>query len=283
MPAPPPTKLDPQQVLQHSFDDDTGSLRTTVTATITPTGSLSIAVTSSEDSISLGSSDGSLTATYTQVGPDTGLDTYVINPLAISSIPPISITGTSSVSGNALTATIANFPATQGVSGTVSAFITNPVSATISGTSTVSVVNPINYGAAASAVRTASQIGNATGAADFNTGNASAQTLRTVIATNQPAVTIRPSTGTLTDFSGNASTTSTQFVPANANRKYLLIFNQSSTNIFINFTSPATNGAGSFQLGGRSMFIMEGTWVSTEAVNIISNSGTPAVTVKEGV
>lgn len=37
-----------------------------------------------------------------------------------------------------------------------------------------------NYGAATGAVRTASQIGNATGAADFNVGATTAQTLRTV-------------------------------------------------------------------------------------------------------
>lgn len=41
-----------------------------------------------------------------------------------------------------------------------------------------------NYGVATGAVRTAAQIGNATAAADFNTGTVSAQTLRTTPATN---------------------------------------------------------------------------------------------------
>ena len=48
-----------------------------------------------------------------------------------------------------------------------------------------------NYGAVgANTLRVASQIGNATGAADFAAGNSSAQTLRVVIATNQSAVPI---------------------------------------------------------------------------------------------
>ena len=51
-----------------------------------------------------------------------------------------------------------------------------------------------NYGTVgASTLRTASQIGNATGGADFAAGNSSAQTLRVVIASNQVAI---PVTGT---------------------------------------------------------------------------------------
>lgn len=47
-----------------------------------------------------------------------------------------------------------------------------------------------NYGAATGAIRTASQIGNTTGAADFAAGNSSAQTLRTVIATDQSTLAV---------------------------------------------------------------------------------------------
>jgi len=47
-----------------------------------------------------------------------------------------------------------------------------------------------NFGAAGAGIRTAAQIGNATAAADFNSGNYSAQTLRTVIATDQPTLPI---------------------------------------------------------------------------------------------
>ena len=47
-----------------------------------------------------------------------------------------------------------------------------------------------NYGATTTSLRTASQIGNATGSADFGAGNSSAQTLRTVIATDQAAIPV---------------------------------------------------------------------------------------------
>lgn len=46
-----------------------------------------------------------------------------------------------------------------------------------------------NYGVATGAIRTADQIGNASGAADFGTGAAGAQTLRTVISSRSESVT----------------------------------------------------------------------------------------------
>lgn len=57
-----------------------------------------------------------------------------------------------------------------------------------------------DYGLSSGAVRTAAQIGNATGEADFNSGTAGAQTLRTVLATRHEdsatPVSVRPSDGT---------------------------------------------------------------------------------------
>lgn len=61
-------------------------------------------------------------------------------------------------------------------------------------------------------LRTAAQIGNATGAADFNAGNASNQTLRVVVATNQSAIpvtgtfwqTTQPISGTVTANQGTS-------------------------------------------------------------------------------
>lgn len=51
-----------------------------------------------------------------------------------------------------------------------------------------------NYGTVgASTIRTASQIGNATGGADFAAGNSSAQTLRVVVASNQVAIPVSQS------------------------------------------------------------------------------------------
>jgi len=52
-----------------------------------------------------------------------------------------------------------------------------------------SISNDTNYGVVgANTLRTAAQIGNATGAADFNAGSASAQTLRVVVANDQTAI-----------------------------------------------------------------------------------------------
>lgn len=48
-----------------------------------------------------------------------------------------------------------------------------------------------NFGTPTTALRTAAQIGNTTGAADFGAGNASAQTVRTVIASDQVSIPMR--------------------------------------------------------------------------------------------
>jgi hypothetical protein len=75
--------------------------------------------------------------------------------------------------------------------------ITN-VSGTVSlptGASTESTLSTLNgkvandYGVSTGAVRTAAQLGNASGAADFGSGAAGAQTLRTVLSTRQESVT----------------------------------------------------------------------------------------------
>lgn len=63
-----------------------------------------------------------------------------------------------------------------------------------------------NYGAASGAIRTAAQIGNASAVADFNAGNVSAQTLRTVIATDQSAIPASQSgTWNINNVSGTVS------------------------------------------------------------------------------
>lgn len=77
--------------------------------------------------------------------------------------------------------------------------VTQPVSAASlplpTGASTEATLSTLNgkvandFGASSGGVRTASQIGNATGAADFNSGAAGAQTLRTVLATRHESAT----------------------------------------------------------------------------------------------
>lgn len=62
----------------------------------------------------------------------------------------------------------------------------------------VTFSNDTDYGVVgANTLRTAAQIGNATGAADFNDGNSGAQTLRVVVATDQPAFTVNVGTSGL--------------------------------------------------------------------------------------
>lgn len=66
---------------------------------------------------------------------------------------------------------------------------------------TLSIINnkiTQNYGAASAAIRTAAQIGNSTGPAAFNVGDADNQTIRTVIATNQPKIPVN-----IVDSNGN--------------------------------------------------------------------------------
>lgn len=58
----------------------------------------------------------------------------------------------------------------------------NPLPVIVLDSSGTPVSNPsLNYGASSGAIRTAAQIGNTTGQADFNTGAVSAQTLRVVL------------------------------------------------------------------------------------------------------
>lgn len=74
--------------------------------------------------------------------------------------------------------------------------IISPLSST---TSSIAISNfpttvDTNYGTVgANTIRTASEIGNATGGADFNAGNSSVQTLRVVVATNQSAIPVSQS------------------------------------------------------------------------------------------
>lgn len=83
MPAPAPSGLDGNQVLQHSFIDATGELR--VSATISP-GGTEVIIDHTNDSIRLG--DGTSFLTSTTVSGDIGLDVNIINS------SPIPVTAT---------------------------------------------------------------------------------------------------------------------------------------------------------------------------------------------
>jgi hypothetical protein len=167
---------------------------------------------------------------------------------------------------------VGNFPSTfivtQGtspwvVSGTVSAnqsgtWNINNISGTISlptGASTSALqttgntsLNSIdtklsdNYGAASGALRTASQIGNTAGAADFNAGATTAQTLRVVNASDQ----IESATSTITRV--NASVTSVSLLASNTSRKAAYFFNESTSIAYVKLGATASNSSYTLQM-----------------------------------
>lgn len=113
-------------------------------------------------------------------------------PVVLTSAQITTLTPLSSVS-------VSNFPATQPIS---AASLPLPAGASTSAlqTTTNSSLSSIdgklvdNFGLATGALRTAAQLGNASGSADFGAGNSSAQTIRAVIATDQSTLPISAST-----------------------------------------------------------------------------------------
>ncbi len=112
---------------------------------------------------------------------------------------------------------------------------------------------------------------------------ASADSVPVVLSSDQSAIAIKSAPGTLTNRSGTAGTTTSQAMPANPNRKYLLVQNNSSKKLYINFTDPATTGGSSILIPANGgSFVMEGLFVTSEAVNIISDANGTAYSAKEG-
>jgi hypothetical protein len=94
--------------------------------------------------------------------------------------------------------------------------------------------------------------------------------------------------GTLTDHSGTitAGGTSQQVCAANPNRRYLILQNLASEDLYFNFSNAAVIGQPSFRLGAKGTaddsFVMEAGYVSTEAVYIIGATTGDAFVAKEG-
>lgn len=89
--------------------------------------------------------------------------------------------------------------------------------------------------------------------------------------------------GTLANQSGSSSTSSGTLMAANAARKYLFIQNiDSAITQYINFTSAADVSANSIALLPFATFSLDGSYITTEQINIISASGTPKYIAKEG-
>lgn len=106
-----------------------------------------------------------------------------------------------------------------------------------------------NFGAVAGALRTAAIPGNAAGIADFNAGNVSAQTPRVVLASDQPAVSVRASTPTATTVKQAAITVGTTAVrlttdaaaPSATRRRVRFMPDQASTGRFFYGSSSVTS------------------------------------------
>jgi hypothetical protein len=110
---------------------------------------------------------------------------------------------------------------------------------TQSGTWTVGLSEDHNYGVVgANTLRTAAQIGNATGAADFDAGLSGAQTLRVTIATDDLVAVsdtaLANSTLKSRAESGATALTSKDIISAPlASRKYVWIYNNDNQKMFI--------------------------------------------------
>lgn len=155
----------------------------------------------------------------------------------------------------------------------------------------------LNYGASTGGLRTSSQIGNATGAADFAAGNSSAQTLRVVVATNQSAIPASQSgtwniaaltsiTNPVTVNQGTSPWTVSGTVTANAGTG---TFQTNITNASLAVTGPLTDtqlratpvpvsgtvtanaGTGTFAISAASLPLPSGASTAANQATIISS------------
>ncbi len=186
--------------------------------------------------------------------------------------------------------------------GTVST-ITNPVSVINSGTfavqatlsaETTKVIGTVNQGTSpwvVSGTVAATQSGTWSvrtqdGSGNLLTSQVNGSQRALDVGINVAGVQIDPraaSPGTVTDRSGTATSVSTQVMASNANRKFFFIQNLGNAPIYFNFTSVATAGSGSIELSQFASFILEGSFISTEAINVIRSGGSNlAYTAKEG-
>ena len=92
------------------------------------------------------------------------------------------------------------------------------------------------------------------------------------------------SSGTLQNSSGTIVSANVSQVAVGAllGRKYLAIQNVSSGDLWFNFTNLATTSTPSFKLTANGSFVMDGTFVSSEAINIIGGTGGQGFTIKQG-
>jgi len=88
----------------------------------------------------------------------------------------------------------------------------------------------------------------------------------------------------LTHTTIQVSTTSTIVLPANSNRKYLLIVNDSDTNMYLSFGTDAVVNEG-IPISASGNYELQPWFISTQAINVIHGGtiGTKNLLVTEGV
>lgn len=121
--------------------------------------------------------------------------------------------------------------------------------------STTSIDSKIanGFGVATAGVRTASQVGNATGAADFGAGNKGSQTLRVVIATDQSALPITAGGNTVGTFAtGSISGVTTLTAPASATGFIIQAEDTNTANLRFSSGTAASASSGIQLQPGRS-------------------------------
>lgn len=111
-------------------------------------------------------------------------------------------------------------------------------------------------------------------------------TERAVLTRNIPSGTQKtaPATGALTDKSGTITSggASQVLAAANTSRKYFFVLNLSAENLWINFTTAAAATQPSIKLIPGSSFVMEDSFISTEAINILGATTASPFCAKEG-
>lgn len=129
----------------------------------------------------------------------------------------------------------------------------------------------LDFGASTGAIRAASQVGNATGAADFGSGNLSAQTLRAVLATDQPAVPTQSplnTTGTYAEIVNLTTVAQTFTAPANAVGFLIEADSTNVANVRFKVGATAAVASGVMLQPGRSEYLPLGANIS-----VIAESG----------
>lgn len=87
-----------------------------------------------------------------------------------------------------------------------------------------------------------------------------------------------------TDRSRATSTASAQLMAANTSRVGYFIKNDDVIDVWVNFggTAVAAAGSGNYKIAANGGYLESPAWgVSTSVINIISTSGTPAVSARE--